>query len=98
MVRKDLGVRSALELDGASVCVNIGTTTELNMADFFRANKLSYKPVVFEKTDEVVAALTTGSPEEALSSSALLELTPNSSDSTMQLSDHLTMSNHWSSP
>ena len=38
MVRKDLGVKSAMELGGATVCVNIGTTTELNMADYFRAN------------------------------------------------------------
>ncbi|MDP6774733.1 MAG: amino acid ABC transporter substrate-binding protein [Rhodospirillales bacterium] len=60
MVRKDLGVKSAMELAGASVCVNIGTTTELNMADFFRANKMDYKPVVFEKADEVVAAYDSG--------------------------------------
>ena len=60
MVRKDLGVKSANELAGASVCVNIGTTTELNMADFFRANNMDYKPVVFEKADEVVAAYDSG--------------------------------------
>jgi len=60
MVRKDLKIKSAKELGGASVCVNIGTTTELNMADFFRANKLDYKPVVFEKADEVVAAYDAG--------------------------------------
>ncbi len=60
MVPKKLGVKSAKELNGASVCVNIGTTTELNMADFFRANKMQYKPVVFEKADEVVAAYDAG--------------------------------------
>ena len=60
MVRKDLGVSSALELDGASVCVNTGTTTELNLADYFRANGMSYEPVVFEKADEVVAAYDAG--------------------------------------
>ena len=60
MVRKDLGVKSAMDLAGASVCVNIGTTTELNMADFFRANNMNYKPVVFEKADEVVAAYDSG--------------------------------------
>jgi len=60
MVRKDLGVTSALELDGASVCTNQGTTTELNMADFFRRNGMSYEPVVFEKADEVVAAYDSG--------------------------------------
>ncbi len=60
MVPKKLGIKSALELGGASVCVNIGTTTELNMADFFRANNLNYEPVVFEKADEVVAAYDAG--------------------------------------
>jgi general L-amino acid transport system substrate-binding protein len=60
MVRKDLGVKSALELDGASVCTNQGTTTELNMADYFSANGMSYEPVVFEKADEVVAAYDSG--------------------------------------
>jgi len=52
MVRKDLGVTSALELGGATVCVQTGTTTELNLADFFRANNLELKTVVFEKADE----------------------------------------------
>jgi general L-amino acid transport system substrate-binding protein len=60
MARKDLGVKSALELDGASVCVNIGTTTELNLSDYFRANGISFNPVVFEKADEVVAAYDAG--------------------------------------
>lgn len=60
MVRKDLGVTSALELDGASVCTNQGTTTELNMADYFRKNGMSFEPVVFEKADEVVAAYDAG--------------------------------------
>ncbi|MCP5117885.1 MAG: amino acid ABC transporter substrate-binding protein [bacterium] len=60
MVRKALGVKSAKELDGASVCVNIGTTTELNLSDFFRANNITFKPVVFEKADEVVAAYDAG--------------------------------------
>ena len=60
MIPKKLGVKSALELDGATVCVNIGTTTELNMADFFRANGMNYTPVVFEKADEVVAAYDAG--------------------------------------
>ncbi len=56
MVKKSLGVKSAKELKGASVCVQTGTTTELNLADFFRTIKADYKPVVFEKNDEVVAA------------------------------------------
>ena len=60
MVPKALGIKSASELAGAAVCVNIGTTTELNMADFFRGNDMDYKPVVFEKADEVVAAYDSG--------------------------------------
>jgi general L-amino acid transport system substrate-binding protein len=60
MVKKSLGVKSAKELSGASVCVQTGTTTELNLADFFRSNKLDYKPVVFEKNDEAVAAYNSG--------------------------------------
>ncbi|WP_445944320.1 amino acid ABC transporter substrate-binding protein [Roseicyclus sp.] len=45
MVRRDLGVSSASELDGATVCIQTGTTTELNLADFFRVNNISYEPV-----------------------------------------------------
>ena len=60
MVPKSLGVKSALELSGAAVCTNTGTTTELNVADYFRANKMDYKVVAFEKADEVVAAYDAG--------------------------------------
>ncbi len=60
MVRKSLGVKSAMELGGAAVCTNLGTTTELNVADFFRANNMKYKLVAFEKADEVVAAYDAG--------------------------------------
>src|SRR4249920_3073519 len=56
MVPKKLGVKSAKELNGASVCVATGTTTELNLADYFRTTNMTYKPVVFEKVDEVNAA------------------------------------------
>ena len=49
-------MKSALELNGASVCVQTGTTTELNLADYFKANKHDLQPVVFEKLDEVNAA------------------------------------------
>ena len=45
MVKKDLGVSSAKELDGATVCIQTGTTTELNLADFFKANNITYTPV-----------------------------------------------------
>ena len=60
MVREDLGVTSAMELDGASLCTNQGTTTELNAADFFRSNKMQYEIVAFEKADEAVAAYNSG--------------------------------------
>ena len=60
LVKKSLGVKSAKELNGATVCVQTGTTTELNLADFFRTNKLQYKPVVFEKAEETVAAFDSG--------------------------------------
>ena len=58
MVPTALGVTSATELDGANICTNTGTTTELNITDFFRANGMSFNLVAFEKADEVVAALT----------------------------------------
>ena len=60
MVRKSLGIKSARELGGATVCINSGTTTELNAADYFRANGMRYTPVTFEKSDEVVAAYDAG--------------------------------------
>ena len=60
MVPKKLGLKSAKELKGATVCVQPGTTTELNLADFFRANRLDFKPVVIEKLDEVEAAYFSG--------------------------------------
>lgn len=60
MVPTNLGVSSALELDGAAVCTNTGTTTELNVADYFRANGMQYTVVAFEKADEVVAAYDAG--------------------------------------
>ncbi|HEB97291.1 MAG TPA: amino acid ABC transporter substrate-binding protein [Sedimenticola thiotaurini] len=60
LVQKSLGVKSALELDGASFCIQAGTTTELNLADYFRANKMSYTPITFDKSDETVKAFEAG--------------------------------------
>jgi general L-amino acid transport system substrate-binding protein len=60
MVRKALKVNSALELNGASVCTQTGTTTELNLADYFRANRLKYDPVVLATVDETVKAYDSG--------------------------------------
>jgi general L-amino acid transport system substrate-binding protein len=59
MVRKSLKVNSALELNDASVCVQQGTTTELNLADYFRANNMSLKSVTFATADEAVKAYDT---------------------------------------
>jgi general L-amino acid transport system substrate-binding protein len=56
MVKKKLAVDSATKLEGAGVCTNAGTTTELNIADFFRARNQKYDIVTFEKSDEAVAA------------------------------------------
>jgi general L-amino acid transport system substrate-binding protein len=52
MVPRELGISSAMELDGATVCIQTGTTTELNLADFFRANNISYEPVPIETNAE----------------------------------------------
>jgi general L-amino acid transport system substrate-binding protein len=60
MVRKDLGVTTAADLGGAAICTNTGTTTELNVADYFRSLGLEYTVVAFEKADEVVAAYDAG--------------------------------------
>ena len=54
MVKKDLGVNSAKELDTATVCVQPGTTTELNLADWFRSNGLKFTPVVINSPDEAM--------------------------------------------
>jgi general L-amino acid transport system substrate-binding protein len=60
MVPKKLGVTSAKQLNGATICVQPGTTTELNLADYFRANKMTFKPVVIEKLEEVTNAYFSG--------------------------------------
>ena len=60
LVRTDLGVDSAKQLDGATVCVLPGTTTEMNAADFFRANDMNWNPVVIENTAELNKAFFAG--------------------------------------
>ena len=60
MTRKKLGVDSALKLDGASICVQQGTTTELNLADFFRTHNLKFEAVVFATDEEAVKAYDSG--------------------------------------
>ena len=60
MVPKKLNVKSAKQLNGATICVQPGTTTELNLADYFRANNMKFKPVVIEKLEEVTNAFFSG--------------------------------------
>jgi len=61
MVRKNSGINSVNDFkSGISACTNTGTTTELNMRDFFNSKNISYEPIAFEKADEVVAAYDAG--------------------------------------
>ncbi|WP_151702313.1 amino acid ABC transporter substrate-binding protein [Nitrincola alkalilacustris] len=60
LVSKDLGVSSAKELDGASVCISSGTTTELNLADYFRMNGMSYEPVLYDTSDQTISGFEAG--------------------------------------
>ncbi len=60
IVRKTLGVKSVKELNGASICVTTGTTHELNLADYFRANKMRYDLVTFLTTDDTLKAYESG--------------------------------------
>lgn len=61
LIPKEMGVSSAKDLDGATVCIQTGTTTELNLADFFRANKITYEPVPIETGAEAVQQYLAGS-------------------------------------
>jgi len=60
MVNKDLGITSVLELDGATVCTDTGTTTEVNLADYFRKHKMEYTPVVFDTSDQTLRGFESG--------------------------------------
>jgi general L-amino acid transport system substrate-binding protein len=60
LVQKKLGVKSAKELDGASVCIQAGTTTELNLSDYFTANGMKYTPITYDKSDETVKGFDAG--------------------------------------
>lgn len=60
LVRKASKIKSAKELDGATICVNAGTTTELNLADYFNFTKMKYKLVTFETSEETVSAYDAG--------------------------------------
>lgn len=60
LVPKKLGVKSALELSGASICTQSGTTTELNLSDYFISKNMTFKPVVYESADEATVIYDTG--------------------------------------
>lgn len=72
MVPKKLGIKSARELDGATVCVLPGTTTEQNAADYFRKNKMAWKPVVIESTTELAKTFFAGRCDVLTSDSSQL--------------------------
>lgn len=60
LVKKELGLKSVKDLDGATICVQSGTTTELNMADYFRTNGISFTPVVFDTNDQAASSFDSG--------------------------------------
>jgi general L-amino acid transport system substrate-binding protein len=60
LTHKKAGLKSAKDLDGATVCIQSGTDTELNVADYFKANKMQYTPVTFDRSDESAKALESG--------------------------------------
>lgn len=60
LIKKNLGVTDAMQLDGASVCIQAGTTTELNLADYFRAKGMEFKPIVFDTSEQTVQGFSAG--------------------------------------
>ncbi|NVJ54570.1 MAG: amino acid ABC transporter substrate-binding protein [Campylobacteraceae bacterium] len=60
LVSKNLGVKSAKELDGAAFCIQAGTTTELNLTDYFKANNMSYTPITYDTGSQVIEGFKAG--------------------------------------
>lgn len=60
LVSKRIGVNSALELDGATVCIQAGTTSELNLTDYFKANKMTYKPITYDTSGQTIEGFKSG--------------------------------------
>jgi general L-amino acid transport system substrate-binding protein len=60
LVNKGIGVDDATQLDGATVCIQAGTTTELNLSDYFRAKGMEYKPIVFDTSEQTVQGFASG--------------------------------------
>lgn len=72
LIRKDLGINSAKELDGASICVQAGTTTELNMADYFKAHGMTFQQVAFDTSDQTAQGFDSGRCDVLTSDSSQL--------------------------
>lgn len=60
LVNTSIGVNSAKELDGATVCIQAGTTTELNVTDYFKANKMTYKPITYDTSGQTIEGFKSG--------------------------------------
>ena len=60
LVNKDIGVNSAKELDGATICIQAGTTTELNVTDYFKANNMAYKPITYDTSGQTIEGFKSG--------------------------------------
>jgi len=60
MVSKKLGIDSTLKLDGAAICIQAGTTTELNLSDYFKANNMKYKAITFDTNDQTIEGFKSG--------------------------------------
>ncbi|MCE8011660.1 amino acid ABC transporter substrate-binding protein [Billgrantia desiderata] len=90
LVSRDLGVTSAKELDGAAVCTQSGTTTELNLADYFRANGMEFQPIVFDTSEQTVGGFEAGRCDVLTSDTsqlAALRIQLSDPDSAVVLSD-----------
>jgi len=72
LVTKSIGVNSALELNGVTICIQAGTTSELNLKDYFKANKMSYKAIVFETSEQTVEGFKSGRCDVATSDASQL--------------------------
>ena len=60
LIKKELGVNDATELNGATICIQAGTTTELNLSDYFRAKGMEYQPIVFDTSEQTVQGFAAG--------------------------------------
>lgn len=60
LVNKEIGVNSAKELDGATICIQAGTTTELNVTDYFKANNMAYKPITYDTSGQTIEGFKSG--------------------------------------